>query len=427
VRIYSDGGAAVNAVQVDVFYDGNWTNIYSGALVKGSWQIYPIPSGNQTVTQARVRYWNSHASATRTAECHEFQFWASDLRPQSSQAAITRLRKVGSDLWLDVLVPYKWIQTAVYPIYIDPDTGVKYATSVSTQSVSPEDDVDWTGATVANLNSDNNVYATCSLDYPNKSYRLKCTNFAFAITGPAVIDGIYVEIRRKADVANQHRDYRVQLLDASGTLVGSNKKSTTYYTTSEVTATYGSSADTWTASPTEAMVEDADFGVCFSASCDGLDGATSSVEFIRMTIYYTVTPTITNSQAAWSIGSVGVNDVRYFSVNNLQDDDYSMVTNTGGCAVNVAIQGLAIEGGAYDWTLASSAGDQAYSLYANTGNGSSTYNIEVKTSSYSDLCSALPVSGTYLWSMKFTAPTAFNTNEDGEQKTTTVTLVASAA
>jgi len=219
--------------------------------------------------------------------------WSSALN-QTPPSVTTRLRKAGSNLWLDILVPYEWLQTAVYPIYIDPDTGVKYATAVSTQSVLPEDDVNWTGATVANLNSDNNVYATCTLDYPFKSYRLKCQNFAFAIAGPVIIDGIYVEIRRKADVASQDRDYRVQLLDASGTLVGSNKKSATYYTTSEVTATYGNIIDTWTASPTEAMVEDVDFGICFSASCDGGDSATTSVEFVRMTVYYStiVAPTL---------------------------------------------------------------------------------------------------------------------------------------
>jgi hypothetical protein len=138
-------------------------------------------------------------------------------------------------------------------------------------------------------------------------------------------------------------------------------------------------------------------------------------------------PEITNSQSTWALGYVQVNDVRYFSAGGAQDDDYATVTNTGTCSVNVAIQGLDIEGGAYDWTLASAAGNQTYSLYANSGNGSSTYNTEVKKSSYSNLVAALVVNGTYLWSMKFTAPTIYNPSDDGAQKTTTVTLVATAS
>jgi hypothetical protein len=138
-------------------------------------------------------------------------------------------------------------------------------------------------------------------------------------------------------------------------------------------------------------------------------------------------PAITNSQSAWAMGYVQVNDVRYFSAGGAQDDDYATVTNTGTCPVNVAIQGLDMEGGAYDWTLASAAGNQTYSLYANSGNGSSTYNTEVKKSSYSNLCAALVVNGTYLWSMKFTAPTIYSPSDDGAQKTTTVTLVATAS
>jgi hypothetical protein len=138
-------------------------------------------------------------------------------------------------------------------------------------------------------------------------------------------------------------------------------------------------------------------------------------------------PQITNSQSTWALGYVQVNDVRYFSAGGAQDDDYATVTNTGTCSVNVAIQGLDMEGGAYDWTLASAAGNQTYSLYANSGNGSSTYNTEVKKSSYSNLVAALVVNGTYLWSMKFTTPTIYNPSDDGAQKTTTVTLVATAS
>jgi len=142
---------------------------------------------------------------------------------------------------------------------------------------------------------------------------------------------------------------------------------------------------------------------------------------------YVVEADISNDPATWNIGHVQAGNVKYFSANGEQDDDYALITNTGGVAVDVQIQGLDIEGGSYDWTLGSSAGDQTYSLYANSEASPTVYDIEVKKADYSYLCEDLAVEGTYNWSMKFTAPTALNPADDGLQKSTTITLVAIAA
>ena len=134
----------------------------------------------------------------------------------------------------------------------------------------------------------------------------------------------------------------------------------------------------------------------------------------------------TNSEATWAIGPVIVDQVVYFSVDNTQDDNYSTIDNTGNVPLDIALQGTNFEGGAYDWTLASSAGDQQYSLYANSTNGSSTYDIiEINTGGSNDLVTALPVSYDYVWSMKLTAPTAFNASDAGASKSANVTLVLS--
>jgi len=148
------------------------------------------------------------------------------------------------------------------------------------------------------------------------------------------------------------------------------------------------------------------------------------------TVSITVTAqvvSITNSEDTWAIGTVAADAVVYFSATGAQDDDYSQITNTGSVTVDVEIQGTNIEGGDYDWTLASAAGSEQYSLYANKQATPTVYDVEVKTSSYVDITAAggLAADGTNDWSMKFTAPTAFNANDDGNQKTATVTLVAS--
>lgn len=146
------------------------------------------------------------------------------------------------------------------------------------------------------------------------------------------------------------------------------------------------------------------------------------------TVSITVTAevvSITNTEATWAIGTVATDAVVYFSATGSQDDDYSQITNTGSVAVDVEIQGTDIEGGDYDWTLAAAAGSETYQLYANSESTPTVYDVEVKSSVYNDLTTNLAADGTYDWSMEFTAPSAFNAADDGNEKTATVTLVAS--
>lgn len=146
------------------------------------------------------------------------------------------------------------------------------------------------------------------------------------------------------------------------------------------------------------------------------------------TVTVTVTAgllTITNSEDTWAIGYAVPSEVVYFSATGAQDDDYSMVINTGNLAVDVEIQGVNFEGGSYDWTLGAASGNQTYSLYANQSGTPTVYDVEVKSSSYADLTTNLAASANVTWSMKFTAPNEFHASDDGAEKSATVTLVAS--
>lgn len=62
----------VTTVEVDVYYSGAYHNIYSGAIVLGSFQEYEIGS-EQTVTALRIRFYSSKAA--RQAEVYEVDFW----------------------------------------------------------------------------------------------------------------------------------------------------------------------------------------------------------------------------------------------------------------------------------------------------------------------------------------------------------------
>lgn len=136
---------------------------------------------------------------------------------------------------------------------------------------------------------------------------------------------------------------------------------------------------------------------------------------------------ITNTQDTWAIGAIEVDDVVYFSADNTQDDDYSQIENTGNVAADIEIQGIDLDDATdaeYDWTLATTAASEAYSLYTND-DGDATYDTEVKSSSYTDIVTNLAAAATFDWSMKLTAPTAFDAADVGDTKTATVTLVAS--
>lgn len=137
------------------------------------------------------------------------------------------------------------------------------------------------------------------------------------------------------------------------------------------------------------------------------------------------TVSVTNTQDTWAMSIIVPDAVLYFSADNAQDDDYSQLENTGNVACDVEIQGVNIEGGDYDWTLATAASSETYSLFANDAGTPTVYDIEVKSSSYTDLKGNLAVSANVTWSMKFTAPTGFNAADDGVEKTATITLVAS--
>ena len=136
---------------------------------------------------------------------------------------------------------------------------------------------------------------------------------------------------------------------------------------------------------------------------------------------------ITNTQATWTVSTpLAVDTVVYFSANDVQDDDYSQIENTGNATVDVEIQGTDLAG-TPAWVLATATGADTYSLYANKLATPTAYDVEVKKTAYVDITAAagLAASATNDWSMKLTAPSSFGGTEDGTNKTGTVTLVAS--
>jgi len=169
--------------------------------------------------------------------------------------------------------------------------GPNFPGTVTTEAVGTENANDWT--TPGNIAADDGAEATitaATYDSPDISFRLKAQNLGFSIPDGSTIDGITVEIQKRDAAIGAAVDFRVQLLDAAGALVGANKADTvTDWPTAATTITYGGIADTWTASPTVAMVNDVDFGVVLSAQATAAN-TDIFVDFVRITITYTAPP-----------------------------------------------------------------------------------------------------------------------------------------
>lgn len=149
----------------------------------------------------------------------------------------------------------------------------------------------WTNA--SNVLASDNSYATgygLSGVSPTYTNYLTATNFGFSIPSGATIDGIVVEIERKAigGVPFHIKDSILSLIKG-GTISGDNKASGTDWDTTETYYSYGSSSDLWGLTLTDTDVNASTFGVALSvgAGATGKGSAAVVVDHIRITVYYT--------------------------------------------------------------------------------------------------------------------------------------------
>lgn len=164
-------------------------------------------------------------------------------------------------------------------------SGPRYPSQVATVAVAPESANDW--LTAANVFADDGSEAqitAATFDANDVSYRLRATNWGFAIPAGATINGIVVEIDRRC-FAGAAADYRVQLGRDITAPIGDNKASASAWPATSAVATYGSSSDTWAAGLT---VGDLNTSlVVFLAVQATASNTDIGVDFIRVTVHYT--------------------------------------------------------------------------------------------------------------------------------------------
>ncbi len=144
--------------------------------------------------------------------------------------------------------------------------------------------------------ADDTQYATCTMSPGQSTRYLQGTDYDFTIPGTAVITGIGVSIMRESDAnggGNSINDVTVRLIKG-GVMVGNNYAVATDWPTNMTLANYGGAGDLWGTTWTPAEINATNFGATLSAATQSTaSNRTASVDFIRITVYYTSPPTIT--------------------------------------------------------------------------------------------------------------------------------------
>ncbi len=177
--------------------------------------------------------------------------------------------------------------------------------------------IDWSRSRRAATS--NNSYATVNINNSSSSSRyLRATNFGFSIPTNATITGIEARIEKSEannSTSTYIRDYSVRLVK-NGTLVGDNKALTsTNWSTSDTTVSYGGSNNLWGTTWSVGDINDSDFGLALSVGRSGSSNETARVDYMSLVVYYTLptsTPTPTpvpaggNDQSPFGYGATSL-------------------------------------------------------------------------------------------------------------------------
>jgi hypothetical protein len=191
----------------------------------------------------------------------------------------------------------------------------------------------WTS--LDNDKTSNNQYATtANMNSGDVTVYLKATNFGFSIPAGVIIDGISVNVERKASDANFF-DNAIRIVK-NGTVGTVNKSSVNAWPTSDGTVTYGGSSDLWGQTWTVADINNANFGFAISAKkVGGNNNKKPSIDWINITVtYHTPTPPTVTISAAPSTITIGQSSTLTWSTTNATlctaSDDWSGSKSTSG-------------------------------------------------------------------------------------------------
>lgn len=137
------------------------------------------------------------------------------------------------------------------------------------------------------VTTSDDLYARARLDAGDTTKYLMVADFGFALAPGAVILGIDVQVEIKHELLADGADASIVLMKG-GTAVGADRVGTGIYEDKDRINTYGSSTDMWGTTWTAADINDAGFGVLFSATRNsGPNDLYIYIDQILVTVYFT--------------------------------------------------------------------------------------------------------------------------------------------
>ncbi len=151
---------------------------------------------------------------------------------------------------------------------------------------------DWLDTTNVMLSDNTDASTTLSpmpLCFQSQCYYsrgLLASDFGFTIPGNATIEGVMLDVERRAGMPTSIVDSTVQLMDSTA-YIGNNLASSVTWPINDAYVSYGGPTDTWGASLTPSDVNFSQFGIIFKAMNQSTSGAIQAyVDHVRMTVYY---------------------------------------------------------------------------------------------------------------------------------------------
>jgi len=363
------------------------------------------------------------------------RYWGSGDDPETNEGqSVATLEKRGNKLYISIRVPYNWLQTAVYPVYIDTDVeadidagtddGYSWGSS-SFSSTATTLCAGWSGPSNAIIQS---FMRFDGITIPQGSTidvaHISCYEGASVATA---LTKLYADDQNDPDAPINKTDHdgrnrTTNGVDWDGDLgaAGWHDSPSIIDVIQELVTSYDYSNQAIMilhdddGSPQEVDVAAyQNYRTWEFGSPDGVYDPTLYVEYTAGG----ATPDISNSPDSYAFGILETNSTALTGL-----DYFTVQNNTGDAsAVDITISGTDMTGGV-TWALSDNAtpDTNVYGLKAGLDGGD--YTIIVKKADPNYLKEGLADNATQDWGLKIWAPTGFT---DGDAKTGKVILTAS--
>ncbi len=158
------------------------------------------------------------------------------------------------------------------------------------------------------ITADDFNYATVALGGNGNSRNLRGRDYGFTIPGGATINGIQVSIMRNSNSnlgGNSIIDRTLRLVK-NGTILGNDYATNADWPTSMAVANYGGPTNLWGTTWTPGDINNANFGVVLAVENESNNNRTASVDYIQITVYYTISISITGFSPTNACSESGV-------------------------------------------------------------------------------------------------------------------------